>query len=101
MFSQGQGVPQNNAEAIKWYSKAANLGYTKAQFNLGFRFYKGVGVPKDVIKTYVWWSVASASGNERAKRNLEILRSEMTLKQVAQGQNEAAELRKKIKNLNK
>jgi TPR repeat protein len=35
MYHDGAGLPQNYAEAIKWYRKAADLGFAEAQFNLG------------------------------------------------------------------
>ena len=35
MYRNGQGVTQDNAEAVKWYRKAAEQGYAAAQFNLG------------------------------------------------------------------
>ena len=35
MYDEGQGVPQDYKEAIKWYQLAAEQGLGKAQFNLG------------------------------------------------------------------
>jgi len=35
MYSEGQGVPQNYAEAAKWYRLAADRGDAQAQYNLG------------------------------------------------------------------
>ena len=35
MYSQGLGVDQDKAEAVKWYKLAAEQGYMKAQSNLG------------------------------------------------------------------
>ena len=35
IYSQGLGVDQDKAEAVKWYKLAAEQGYTKAQSNLG------------------------------------------------------------------
>ena len=34
-YANGRGVPQNNAEAVKWYRLAADQGDAGAQFNLG------------------------------------------------------------------
>ena len=96
MYANGEGVPINYDEAMKWYRKAADQGHADAQTNLGLIYATGRGVPKNFIKAYVWYSIAFASGNEMAKKNLEILRSEMTPKQVSQAQNEAAELWKRI-----
>ena len=31
MYSKGQGVPQDDAEAVKWYRLAAEQGYARAQ----------------------------------------------------------------------
>ena len=35
MYANGQGLTQDNAEAVKWYRLAANQGYADAQVNLG------------------------------------------------------------------
>jgi len=33
MYDKGQGVPQDYAEALKWYRKAAEQGFAEAQYN--------------------------------------------------------------------
>ena len=43
----GQGVPKDDAEAVKWYRKAAKQGDTDAMFNLGIMYQEGKGVPQD------------------------------------------------------
>jgi len=95
-YGKGQGVPKNYTEAMKWYRKAADQGDANAQYNLGIMYYNGEGTPKNFINSYVWLSVASAKGNEKAKKYIEIISPEMTPQQVAQAQNEAAELWKRI-----
>ncbi len=35
MYDEGMGVPQNDAEAVKWYRRAADQGITQAQTLLG------------------------------------------------------------------
>ena len=35
MYAKGQGVPQDYAEAVKWFRKAADQGDASAQYNLG------------------------------------------------------------------
>jgi TPR repeat protein len=34
-YEQGKGVGKDQVEAVKWYRKAAEQNYTKAQYNLG------------------------------------------------------------------
>ena len=34
----GQGMPQDYAQAVAWYRKAAEQGYDDAQYNLGYMY---------------------------------------------------------------
>ena len=43
MYAFGEGVPQNDAEALVWFRRAAEGGYAEAQFNLGLVYYRGKG----------------------------------------------------------
>ncbi len=36
-YDTGEGIPQDCAEVVRWYLKAAEQGNAKAQFNLGLR----------------------------------------------------------------
>ncbi|MGH8710693.1 MAG: tetratricopeptide repeat protein, partial [Burkholderiales bacterium] len=47
MYSKGRGVAKDDAEAVKWYRKAAEQGLATAQFNLGLKYERGEGVAKD------------------------------------------------------
>ena len=47
MYSNGQGVPQDDSEAARLYRVAAEQGYAAAQFNLGFVYAIGLGIPRD------------------------------------------------------
>ena len=38
MYANGQGVVQDDAEAVKWYNLAAAQGVADAQTNLGFMY---------------------------------------------------------------
>ena len=66
MYVNGDGVPKNDVEAVKWYRLAAEQGNADAQYNLGNMYSNGVGVPQNYVKSYVWLSVATAQGNENA-----------------------------------
>lgn len=47
MYTHGEGAPENDAEAVKWYRKAAELGDALAQSILGHKYYLGYGVPEN------------------------------------------------------
>ena len=41
MYDTGEGVPQDDEEAVKWYTKAAEQGDVDAQWNLGVMYDTG------------------------------------------------------------
>ena len=43
MYANGVGVPQDDAEAVKWYRLAAEQGYASAQLELGRMYANGAG----------------------------------------------------------
>ena len=47
MYAEGQGVPQDYKQAVKWSRLAADQGDGKAQYYLGAMYAKGRGVPQD------------------------------------------------------
>ena len=86
MYENGMGVPENDAEAVKWYRKAADQGHAKAQSNLGVMYYNGEGVPENHVRAYVWLSMAKTQGYESAKKGVETVKNLMTKQQIAQAQ---------------
>ena len=73
MYANGEGVPENPAEAVKWFSKAAEQGYADAQYNLGNMYDKGRGVSEDKAEALNWWRKAAEQGHEDANEWLEFL----------------------------
>ena len=71
MYFQGDGVPQDYAEAVKWYRKAAEQGDDVAQFKLGEMYKEEKGVPKDMTEATKWIRKAAEQGHEYAKEWLE------------------------------
>ena len=70
MYDNGDGVPQNDAEAVEWYRKAAELGLVDAQVILGNRYHDGKGVPQNDAEAIEWYRKAAAQGNTDAQNNL-------------------------------
>ncbi len=50
MYRGGDHLPQNTNEAILWFTKASEAGYSDAHFMLGRMYYDGQLVPKDLDK---------------------------------------------------
>lgn len=69
-YYDGDSVPQNYAEAIKWYRKAADQGYSAAQYSLGVMFDRGEGVPQNYEKAVTWYRKAAEQGAVSAQFDL-------------------------------
>jgi uncharacterized protein len=77
MYREGKGVPQDDKQALAWFSKAAEQGQTEAQENLGFSYAKGLGVERDWVQADKWFSIAAASGKESAMNNQKVVEVHM------------------------
>jgi hypothetical protein len=96
MYYEGFGVPQDYAEALKWFRLSAEQGYVYAQSSLARIYRSGRGVPKDHVESYAWYSVAVSGGDADAANNRDIVAGELTPDQLSEGQKRAGELFKKI-----
>ena len=86
MYYEGEGVPQDYAEAAIWYRRAAQQGVADAQNNLGVMYEDGHGVPQDFVQAHMWYSLAIAQGNRRAIRNRNNLVPNMSSQAVSKAQ---------------
>jgi TPR repeat protein len=84
MYENGLGVPQDDAEAARWYAAAAEKGLPIAQNNLGIRYYNGAGVPENLILAYMWFDIAAVNGNSDALRNRNIVTQQLTRAEIAE-----------------
>src|SRR5712691_3389362 len=73
LYATGKSLPQDYAEALKWYRLAAAQGNAEAQFSLGVLYAKGEGVPQEDAEALKWYRLAAAQGNAGAQFNLGIL----------------------------
>jgi TPR repeat protein len=72
------GIHQDEKEAFRWFSSAAEHGDAKAQAKLGFLYWSGRGVAKDLNKAYFWTVLARARGDEGNRELATLLASGMT-----------------------
>jgi len=68
----GEGITKQHEEAFKWFQKAANQGLAKAQFDVGFCYFKAIGTTYDKNLAFAWYRKAAKQGNEEAQINLEM-----------------------------
>ena len=88
-YHTGAGVPQDDAQAVQWFLRAAEQGHVSAQGTLGAYYWAGRGVPPDLSRAYFWSALAFAQGDETSKSRLEGLASQMTRSQVAAARQQA------------
>ena len=72
-YENGRGVQKNDEHAIKWYIKAANQKYSRAQTQLGDLDENGLGVSQDYKQARQWYEKAVAQGDATAMTNLGVL----------------------------
>ena len=68
MYANGEGVPENDAEAVKWFRLAAEQGHAGAQFNLGGMYATGEGVLRSGAAAADWYYKAGLAYLEEGKR---------------------------------
>jgi len=70
LYYQGQGLPQDYAQAALWFRKAAEQGEPRAQRDLGVLYGNGQGVPRDYTQAAFWRRKAAEQGNAQAQLDL-------------------------------
>ncbi len=64
MYYRGEGVPEDDAQAVQWFTLAAEQGHAEAQCELGVIYYFGEGVPEDHRRAVQWFSLAAEQGEQ-------------------------------------
>ncbi len=95
MYDFGEGVPQDDVEAVAWYRQAAEEGHASAQYNLGVTYYKGEAVPQDDGEAYLWANIAATYADASERDHYAAFRDEagerLTAEQRADAQRRARE----------
>ena len=86
MYAHGEGVPEDDAEAVRWYRLAAEQGDVTAQYSLGVMYATGEGVSEDLAITYARYNVAGAQGMDFANESKNAVAERMTRAQIARAQ---------------
>jgi TPR repeat protein len=73
LYYEGQGVPQDFKEAVRWFLLAAGQGLANAQFKLGNMYEQGQGVPQDFKEAVTWYRLAAEQGLADAQSSLGLM----------------------------
>jgi TPR repeat protein len=97
IYDFGQGIPQDDGEAVKWYERAAEQGSAKGQYQAGAVYARSPQV-KDPVQGYKWLTIAArtlSSGPQggitadQATTLRTLLESEMSQDDIAKAKQEA------------
>jgi putative methionine-R-sulfoxide reductase with GAF domain len=88
-YRHGEGIPQDDVQAAKWFQLAAEQGHLASQRAIGSSYWSGRGVPKNLSKAYFWSAVAANEGDEISASQMQGLALQMTPAQVAAAQSQA------------
>ena len=86
MYLDGQGVTQDDKQAVYWFRKAAAQGLAIAQNNLCLVYLNGKGVTQDYKQAYMWLYLARHNGFKYTKENFHTLNKLMTSSDIIEAQ---------------
>jgi hypothetical protein len=65
LYEEGQGVPRDYLEALKWYRMDADQGDVWAQLAVGRFYEKGYGAHQDNEEACFWFSLAASRSSDK------------------------------------
>ena len=86
MYQFGDGVPENQSQALTWFRNSADLGYADGYFVSGQMYEKGLGTPQDYDRAFASYQAASDMGHMDALKRLAMMHAEGLGTQVDYGQ---------------
>ena len=94
-YGTGEGVPQDDAEAVRWLCLAADQGFASAQYNLGLKYDTGEGVPQNDVTAHMWFNLAASRSTgdlrDRAVEARDLAETRLIASQRAEAQTLARE----------
>ena len=73
MYDNGEGVPQDYQEAMKWYRLAAEQGARRRPNQPRAHVHQRRGVPQDDQEAVKWYRLAAEQGLAAAQTNLGLM----------------------------
>jgi TPR repeat protein len=94
MLGQTLLETNNDAEAVGWFRRAAELGSSDAQNALGRAYTVGLGVPKDQILGYMWLHLGAVDTYQEAIADRDNARKQMLPADIAKAEALAEQCRR-------
>ena len=91
MFDAGEGVLEDDLEAMHWYRLAANQGNSVAQNNLGALYFAGTTAEPDLVEAHKWFLIAEALGSSVGGQNKQTTAMAMSETQIDTAEQQADE----------
>ena len=66
-------MQRDDAEAVRWYRRAADQGDALAQYHLGNTYAEGTGVSQDYAEAVRWYRLAADQGDARSQFSLGVM----------------------------
>jgi hypothetical protein len=88
-YETGDGVPQDDQEAVRWFNEAAEQDDPGAQGMLGAYYSAGRSVPADPVTAYFWSILAKAGGDEASTSRAAMLALRLNRRQILDAQQQA------------
>lgn len=89
MYAEGQGVQQDDAEAVKWYQLAAKQGHAIAQAYLGLSYAQGKGAQQDNVTAHMWLNLGAANGPSGIDKKRDAIGQQMSQADLSEAQRRA------------
>ncbi len=82
-YFEGTGGPKNTTTAAQWFRRAADLGLTDSQYNLGRLFEEGFGVAQNPAEAYKWYVIAARSGDAESRASAQRVKGQLSVEAQA------------------
>jgi hypothetical protein len=89
-YVSGEGVKQDEHEAVRWFTNAAEQGNVSAQSKLGSIYFRGRDIPQNLNQAYFWMVLARANGDENSKVLAPLVAARLTRAQITSIELEAS-----------
>lgn len=96
LYALGEGVQRSTDSAKRCYQSAAYAGHAPAQAQLGTALAEGRLGAKDLARSYAWLTLAAEQQMQIATSNLELVKKQLTAKQLASAAQELERIRAKL-----